>query len=136
MSAAALEWYDAQDSSSTSLIYSSLPPRELEAVHVRMGSETASALFEEAAGIIARGLVARGLTRLVCAGGETSGAIIQALGVRVAEVGAEAAAGVPWIHSRDHELNLALKSGNFGEPDFLTSVARGSSATARGGIND
>ncbi len=70
---------------------------------------------------IAEGLVARGVRRLVVAGGETSGAVVTRLGVRQLRIGAEIDPGVPWTHASGsgEDLLLALKSGNFGAPDFF-----------------
>jgi uncharacterized protein YgbK (DUF1537 family) len=70
-------------------------------------------------GDVARRLVAAGVRRLVVAGGETSAAVVHALGVRVLRVGEEIARGVPWMISDEPVLELALKSGNFGGPDFF-----------------
>ena len=86
-----------------------------------LGRERAGALVEEIAGAIARGLVARGVRRLVVAGGETSGAVVQALGVTGLRIGRQIDPGVPWTVSlgRARPLALALKSGNFGAPDFF-----------------
>jgi uncharacterized protein YgbK (DUF1537 family) len=122
MSTAALCWYDTLPIDSAALIYSSVPPDVLQAIQGRLGSEFASALFETAAGEVARGLVDRGVTKLITAGGETSGAVIEELGLITVEVGPDATAGVPWIYDRNRALSLALKSGNFGERDFFVSV--------------
>ena len=73
---------------------------------------------------IARGLVARGVRRLVVAGGETAGAVVQALDVTGLRIGRQIDPGVPWTVSLPGSddapaLALALKSGNFGAPDFF-----------------
>ena len=69
---------------------------------------------------IARGLVERGVRRLVVAGGETAGAVVDALGVKALKIGPPIDPGVPWTSSLgEPELLLALKSGNFGAPDFF-----------------
>jgi uncharacterized protein YgbK (DUF1537 family) len=69
---------------------------------------------------IAKGLIARGVRRLVVAGGETSGAVVDALGVEALKIGPPIDPGVPWTLSLgEPELLLALKSGNFGAPDFF-----------------
>ena len=69
---------------------------------------------------VAKDAVAHGARRVVVAGGETSGAVLQALGVRALAVGEEIAPGVPWMTSLDDPpLALALKSGNLGGPDFF-----------------
>jgi uncharacterized protein YgbK (DUF1537 family) len=62
----------------------------------------------------------RGVGQLVVAGGETSGSVVQALGVSRLRIGPQIAPGVPWCHARPslapEGLHLALKSGNFGGP--------------------
>ena len=74
-------------------------------------------------GKIAQGLVAKGVRRLVVAGGETSGAVVGALGVEGLHIGPEIDPGVPWTFSIGQPtLALALKSGNFGTPDFFTKA--------------
>ncbi|MBY0440083.1 MAG: hypothetical protein K2W80_18020, partial [Burkholderiales bacterium] len=72
---------------------------------------------------IAHGLAAAGVRRLVVAGGETSGAVVGALGVRALRIGPVIAPGVPWTASDGGApLWLALKSGNFGAPDFFRTA--------------
>ena len=74
-------------------------------------------------GKIARELVAAGVRRLVVAGGETSGAVVSALGVEGLDIGREIDPGVPWTFSiGEPRLALALKSGNFGSEDFFTKA--------------
>ncbi|MFD9944331.1 3-oxo-tetronate kinase [Nonomuraea sp. NPDC059023] len=123
LAANALAWYDAQrPEDGAPLIYSSLPPAELREVQRVLGRERSAGLLESALGRIARGLVERGVTRLVAAGGETSGAVVRALGVTGGVIGPEAARGVPWIFTPS--LSLLLKSGNFGEPGLLLDASR------------
>ena len=86
----------------------------------RSGRERAGAAIEAAMARIARALVERGVRRLVVAGGETSGAVVAALGVRALRIGPPIDPGVPWTVSLgEPHLALALKSGNFGAPDFF-----------------
>ncbi len=73
-------------------------------------------------GEIARGLLARGVRRLVVAGGETSGAVAAALGVTAVRVADQICPGVPWMVTLDGALALAFKSGNFGGPDFFADA--------------
>jgi len=81
---------------------------------------TAPDEIERQLAAVAREAVEHGARRVVVAGGETSGAVLQALGVRALAVGEEIAPGVPWMTSLgDPPLALALKSGNFGGPDFF-----------------
>jgi uncharacterized protein YgbK (DUF1537 family) len=89
-------------------------------VQENLGRERAAGLVEETLAEVARGLVASGVTRLIVAGGETSGAVVGGLGVKAIEIGPEIDPGVPWTRTRDGApLALALKSGNFGAPDFF-----------------
>ncbi len=111
------------------LIYSTADPETLAQVQRALGPERAGRLVERALGRIAAGLVEAGVRRLVVAGGETSGAVVTALGIRSLAIGPEIAPGVPWTVSLggtvsldDEPLALALKSGNFGGPDFFTQA--------------
>lgn len=117
----ALTWYDGLASDSSPLIYSSLPPAELRRAQATLGTQRASEILETAMGLIAQGLVERGVQRLVIAGGETSGAVVTALDVAGGVIGGEAAPGVPWIFTGgDNPVALLLKSGNFGDPQLLS----------------
>ena len=69
---------------------------------------------------IAAGLCRRGVRQLIVAGGETSGAVVQALGITGLRIGPEIDPGVPWTETLGGPaMALALKSGNFGAPDFF-----------------
>jgi uncharacterized protein YgbK (DUF1537 family) len=91
-------------------------------VQERFGVDQAGAMVEKTLAAIARGLVDAGVRQLIVAGGETSGACVQALGVAQLQIGPQIDPGVPWCYSADAGggLHLALKSGNFGGPDFFT----------------
>lgn len=103
------------------LIYSTTEPQALQAIHAALGAELASALLERATAAIACGLRDLGVRRFVMAGGETAGAAVAALGVRSLRIGPSIDPGVPWTCSLEGEpLALALKSGNFGGPDFFS----------------
>jgi len=102
------------------LIYSSDNPTTIAAVHAELGREPASTLVETLFADVAAGLQAHGFTQFIVAGGETAGAVVDALAVRAIEIGPEIAPGVPWTRSLDgRRIALALKSGNFGAPDFF-----------------
>lgn len=122
ITAEALAWYDEQDPDLPVLIYASASPDELAAVQAQLGVAEAAAQVEELLGTLASHLVERGVRRLLVAGGETSGAVTTALGVRAVLVGEEADPGVPWTYAttEDGDLALMLKSGNFGAPDLFT----------------
>jgi uncharacterized protein YgbK (DUF1537 family) len=121
-----LEWAAPRLSERPLLIYSTADPAKVEKVQAALGREQAGHMIEQALGQIARGLVERGVRRLVVAGGETSGAVVTALGVPGLRVGPEIDPGVPWTASLDEQpIALALKSGNFGAEDFfLKAFAR------------
>ena len=113
-------WALKQPADGPVLIYSSDNPDTVRAVQAELGRENAGALVERELASAAKTLVDKGFTRLVVAGGETSGAVVGALGVAAIEIGPEIDPGVPWTRSMDgRDLVLALKSGNFGAPDFF-----------------
>jgi uncharacterized protein YgbK (DUF1537 family) len=115
----------ARDAGQTVLIYATSSPDEVKAVQQRLGVERAGALVEQALGEIASGLREAGVRRFVVAGGETSGAVVQALGVQLLQIGAQIDPGVPaTVSTTAHPLALALKSGNFGGRDFFAKALK------------
>jgi len=102
------------------LVYATSTPEQVKAVQAKLGVEKSGELIERALSTIAKGLVDMGVGQLVVAGGETSGACVQALGVTQLRIGPQIAPGVPWTHTG--ELHLALKSGNFGSVDFFSEA--------------
>ncbi len=121
LSKAALEWAAGKLGEKPVVIAASAPPEKVTALQSRLGREAAGNLLEDAIATIAAGLVARGVRRIVVAGGETSGAVVGRLGVRSLRIGGEIDPGVPWTYSEGQGPNLllALKSGNFGATDFF-----------------
>jgi uncharacterized protein YgbK (DUF1537 family) len=108
------------------LLYTTAPPDEVAEIQARVGAERAQHEAESLLGELARRAVAAGATRVVVAGGETAGAVVGALGIRALGAGAEIAPGVPWMHPLEGPpLALALKSGNFGGPDFFLEAVEG-----------
>lgn len=115
-----VSWAAEQDEATIPVIYSSADSQTLSDIHQRMGQHGSGALIEETLAAVARGLQQQGFSRFIVAGGETSGAVVAALGVTMLEIGPEIDPGVPWTRSIDGpDLVLALKSGNFGAPDFF-----------------
>ena len=120
---AILAWIDAQDAGRPFIVASTADPEAVRGAQSRLGLERAAELVETTLAAVAKALPGRGVTKLLVAGGETSGAVVSALGVRLLAVGPAIAPGVPWLSALDRpDLCLALKSGNFGAPDmFLTA---------------
>lgn len=114
-----LEWAAAQDTGAPVMITASDTPEEVARIQTAHGREKAGAMVEDVMGRLAQGLVERGVTQLVVAGGETSGAVVSALGVKALRIGPQIDPGVPWCEAEDRPLALALKSGNFGGADFF-----------------
>ncbi|MEO6998182.1 MAG: 3-oxo-tetronate kinase [Terracoccus sp.] len=106
------------------LIAADTTPAGIDATRQRFGHEAASARIERALGLVAKGLVTAGVRRLVVAGGETSGAVAQALGIRSVRIGPSICPGVPWTASSDPDIAIAFKSGNFGGDDFFAEALR------------
>ncbi|OYU19342.1 MAG: hypothetical protein CFE34_05695 [Rhodobacteraceae bacterium PARR1] len=126
-------WVIAQPKDAIPLLYSSADPETLAAVQARFGQHEAGVMVEQTLAAVARRLAGAGFARFIVAGGETSGAVVAALGVTMLEIGPEIAPGVPWTRSLGTrsigagglggpDLALALKSGNFGAADFFISA--------------
>jgi uncharacterized protein YgbK (DUF1537 family) len=120
LTAQALEWVMGKLATDRPVVIAaSAPPEKVAALQAKLGRDAAGALIETAMAAIAEGLVAQGVGRLVVAGGETSGAVVQRLGVTALRIGPEIDPGVPWTFAEPRGLHLALKSGNFGARDFF-----------------
>ena len=109
------------------LIYAGAEPEQVAKVQSVLGREAAGAMIEHLLADTARLLVERGVRRLVVAGGETSGAVVQGLGIRALSIGPEIDPGVPWMRVIDgpeaiRGLTITLKSGNFGAEDFFVKA--------------
>jgi uncharacterized protein YgbK (DUF1537 family) len=122
VAAQACDWAGSRLGAAPVLIYATAPAEVVRDVQQRLGASEAGALIEQTLAQVAQGLVQRGVGRLVVAGGETSGACVQALGVQQLRIGPQIDPGVPWCHTvlpLQGGLHLALKSGNFGGVDFF-----------------
>ncbi len=107
------------------LIYATADPDRVREVQTALGVEAAGELVERAMAEAARGLFAAGVRRLVVAGGETSGAVVQALGASALRIGPQIEPGVPWTVTMDEDpVAMALKSGNFGGEDFFIEALK------------
>ncbi len=116
--------FAARHSAKPVLVYSSATPDAVRAIQQRFGVEQAGHRVEQTLAAIARGLVQQGVRQLVVAGGETSGACVQALEIEQLQIGPQIDPGVLWCHARaplsPEGLHITLKSGNFGGVDFFT----------------
>jgi uncharacterized protein YgbK (DUF1537 family) len=122
LAAGALAWA-ASRADQPILVYATAPADDVRAVQAKLGAAQAGELVERCLARVAQGLVAQGVRKLVVAGGETSGAVVNALGVRLLRIGPQIDPGVPWTFSvGDPQLALALKSGNFGAADFFAKA--------------
>ncbi|MDQ8727674.1 3-oxo-tetronate kinase [Bradyrhizobium sp. LHD-71] len=123
----ALDWAAERLGAGPVLIASSATAEAVAAVQARHGRDAAGHAIEQAMATIGAGLAARGVRRLVVAGGETSGAVVDHLQIPAFLIGPEIAAGVPVLRAagwRGGEMVLALKSGNFGGEDFFADALR------------
>ncbi len=137
LAAAALAWAVPRLGGAPVLVSATAAPEAVLAVQARLGAAAAGALVEATLARVAAGLVAAGVGQLLLAGGETSGACVQALGITQLRIGPQIDPGVPWCHAAGQGasdsgsgssqgpgpspgLHLALKSGNFGGVDFFT----------------
>lgn len=123
----ALAWADKLLDVGPVLVYATAEPEAVKTTQAKLGVEEAGQMVEHALSQIARGLVAKGVGQLVVAGGETSGACVQALGIDRMRIGPAIAPGVPWCHAQSRYaltdgIHVTLKSGNFGTTDFFTKA--------------
>jgi uncharacterized protein YgbK (DUF1537 family) len=121
----ALDWAGERLAQGPVLIASSSTPEQVAALQARHGRDAAGHAIEQAMATLAEGLVEAGVRRLVVAGGETSGAVVDRLGIPGFLVGPEIAAGVPVLRAvgaGQGAMLLALKSGNFGGPGFFADA--------------
>ena len=123
----ALRWAEPSLKAQTGpvLVYATAAPDAVRAVQAQLGVQRAGEMVEHTLAAVARGLVERGVGQLVVAGGETSGACVQALDIATLRIGPQIAPGVPWchapsVHAESGAVHIALKSGNFGAVDFFT----------------
>lgn len=121
-----LDWAEPRMQDGPVLVYSTAEPDAVKAAQGALGVARAGTLIEAAIARIAVGLVERGVRQLIVAGGETSGAVVQALGLQQMAIGEQIDPGVPWCAGYTPvargDVSIALKSGNFGTRDFFTKA--------------
>ena len=116
-----VDW--AMQQSGIPLVYSSADPETVAVVQKLFGRDTAARSLEEFFAEVSRQLVAAGVKRLLIAGGETSGAVVEGLNLDLLEIGPEIDPGIPALRVGP-ELVMALKSGNFGTDDYFAKAAK------------
>ncbi|MFQ6163154.1 3-oxo-tetronate kinase [Sinorhizobium meliloti] len=122
---AAVAWAGERIAQGPVAIAASAAPEVVSRLQARYGREASGHAIETATAAIAGELVERGVRRLVVAGGETSGATVDRLGIPAFLIGPEIAPGVPvlrTIGTAGNDMLLALKSGNFGGEDFFATA--------------
>lgn len=123
LAAMALDWAAGQLGQGPVCITTATPHERTLEIQARLGVLEAARRAEAILAQVGVGLAARGVERMVVAGGETSGAVVTGLGVTLLEIGPEIDPGVPWtLDAGNRRLALALKSGNFGTTDFFTKA--------------
>ena len=108
--------------SAPALVYSSADPDAVRAAQTKYGKSKTANAFEALFSEVAARLADAGISRMVVAGGETSGAVVEGLGAQSLRIGPRLAAGVPAVKVDDRNLALALKSGNFGGDSFFSEA--------------
>lgn len=124
--AAARQWLASQDRDAAKIIYATAEPADVAAAQEKLGRDRAGQVVENALAVLASDAFDHGIRRFVVAGGETSGAVTQALATDRLSVGREIAPGVPWCFANRNGETFAitLKSGNFGTQDFFTRALK------------
>ncbi|PVZ82860.1 hypothetical protein C9426_28480 [Serratia sp. S1B] len=101
------------------LLFATAEPAKLQQIQQQYGTEAASLAVEALFAEVVKHLQQRGFSRFIVAGGETSGVVTQALGIRGFHIGPCISPGVPWVRAIGQPISLALKSGNFGDENFF-----------------
>jgi uncharacterized protein YgbK (DUF1537 family) len=128
---AALAWAQPLLAQGPVLVYATTDADTLQQVQAKFGREQAGEWMESALAQVCLGLQAMGVKQWVIAGGETSGACVQALNITQMQIGPQIDPGVPWCFAPQHTAgHLTLKSGNFGTPDFFTKALKVLAETA------
>ena len=112
-----MDWVTAQNAAP--LVYTSADPLEVAQIQHQYGTGKVADAVEGFFGSLACALVKGDIRRIVTAGGETSGAVVLALGLKAMHVGPEIAPGVPAMYAAESDVHIALKSGNFGGEAFF-----------------
>lgn len=118
------KWVVAQPPEPAPLVFTSADPAAVAKAQEKYGAEPVAQAIESFVGELSANLESQGFRRFIVAGGETSGAVVKALGVRQLAIGPEIDPGVPALRGVDVPLGLALKSGNFGAEDFFDKALR------------
>lgn len=117
-----VDW--ATEQTTLPLVSTSNTPEKVKSLQNAYGTEHTATIIETFFGDIARLATLQNFSTLICAGGETSGAIVKALNVEALEIGPMIDPGVPALRISGKPITIALKSGNFGAPDFFAKACK------------
>ena len=119
-----VDWLEKTSPGSTPIVFATAAAQAVREAQDKLGVEKAGEIVEQALASCAKAAASRGIRRFVVAGGETAGAVVTGLGIDRLDIGIEIAPGVPWCRSRigDADIDIVLKSGNFGGKDFFADA--------------
>ncbi len=120
--AAVAKWAAEQTGKKPPIIYATANPEVLKKIQAQFGAKASSDAIESFFYALSAQLKHLGFKKFIVAGGETSGQVTKALGVKGFYIGPTIAPGVPWVKAINEDISLALKSGNFGEVDFFNDA--------------
>ncbi len=120
--ASVAKWASEQTDKKPPIIYATANPEVLQKIQAQFGAKASSDAIESFFYAVSEELKKLGFKKFIVAGGETSGQVTKALGVKGFHIGPTIAPGVPWVKAINEDISLALKSGNFGEVDFFSKA--------------
>lgn len=114
----------AENSDETVLIYSSDTEDNVK-YNQRHGAKEISESLKNAMAELVETAVMNGYRRIVISGSESARAITDKLGYNAYNVGESVTRGVPVIIPlKNRDISIVIKSGDFGEPDFLERAVK------------
>ncbi len=118
-------WAEPHIGNSPIAIATSADVARVEEIQVALGRNSAAQLADRLLGEVALRLYELGARRFVVAGGETSGQVVNSLGVQRVEVSKFDELGGGYCHQATPEpLSLVLKAGALGKPEFFDTALK------------
>lgn len=122
-----LSWIKDNETQSP-LVYSSSDIKAVSEKQKQYGQELLANKIEKFFELLSQRLVKDNFGTFISAGGETSGAVINGLGIQELKIGKEISHGIPALWSPESSGNkpvsVTLKSGNFGQDDFFSRALK------------